>query len=168
MSEIWKTHHVYTTIECSNEGRVRRVDNCRVIGRGKTSNGYHYVFVMHHGTRKNVKVHRLVAQCFIDNPRNLPFIDHIDGDKTNNNINNLRFCTPAENQHNQRVISGRGSSSYKGVCWDKFVGKWRAFIRVDGRNTALGCYTDEKAAAHAYNAAARERFREFARLNVID
>lgn len=47
--------------------------------------------------RKNLKIHRLVALNFIDNPLSKPFVNHIDGDKLNNDIRNLEWCTPLEN-----------------------------------------------------------------------
>ena len=50
------------------------------------------------GTPKNKLVHRLVAEMYLDNPDNKPQIDHIDGNKSNNHIDNLRWCTNEENQ----------------------------------------------------------------------
>ncbi|MGL4572738.1 MAG: HNH endonuclease [Clostridium sp.] len=55
-----------------------------------------YSKVLHKG--KNFKIHRLVAQHFIDNPKNLPQVNHIDGNKHNNNVDNLEWCTNSQNQ----------------------------------------------------------------------
>lgn len=59
--------------------------------------GYYLVTLVHEGKRKNCFIHRLVATAFIDNPENKPMVNHIDGDKTNNHINNLEWCTAKEN-----------------------------------------------------------------------
>ena len=59
--------------------------------------GYWYLNLAKNGVYKTKKIHRLVAEHFIDNPHNYPFINHIDGNKLNNNINNLEWCTPSYN-----------------------------------------------------------------------
>ena len=51
---------------------------------------------------KTIKVHRLIAETFIDNPLNKKDVNHIDGDKSNNNIENLRWVTSRQNQHNRK------------------------------------------------------------------
>lgn len=61
---------------------------------------YNKVTLKVDGTKKSIEVHRLVATAFLDNPYNYRCIDHIDGDKTNNHIDNLRFCTALQNQNN--------------------------------------------------------------------
>ena len=64
------------------------------------SNGYYTICLSKNGVITTHTVHRLVASTFIPNPLGKPQIDHIDGNKTNNNANNLRWCTNTENMNN--------------------------------------------------------------------
>lgn len=59
--------------------------------------GYYLVTLVHDGYRKNQFIHRLIASAFIPNPENKPQVNHIDGDKTNNDIKNLEWVTAKEN-----------------------------------------------------------------------
>lgn len=90
-------------------------------------------------------------------------VDHVDGNGLNNQRYNLRWSTRAQNQGNKRVVGG--TSSYRGVWWEKGKQRWRAGITIKGRGTSLGQYVIEEEAARAYDAAAKEHFGEFARLN---
>ncbi len=87
-------------------------------------------------------------------------IDHVDGDKTNNRISNLRGCTVSQNLQNVPV-SKNSVSGRKGVCWNKAQQKWQASIKIDGKLTYLGLFDDLDAAGNAYVIAARELHGDF-------
>ncbi|MBO4119859.1 HNH endonuclease [Cupriavidus gilardii] len=89
-------------------------------------------------------------------------IDHVNGCRGDNRIANLRLCSGAENLRN-RAMHAKNKSGYKGVSFkDK---KWRASIGHGGRTRHLGLFDTPAEAAHAYDAAARATFGEFARVN---
>lgn len=67
---------------------------CRYINK---YNGYIYVQLWNNSNYKNIRLHRLVAENFIPNPENKCQINHIDGNKQNNRIDNLEWCTASEN-----------------------------------------------------------------------
>lgn len=111
-----------------------------------------------------VYMHRLVARTPADR-----WTDHINGNPLDNRRENLRICTPAENNRNRRKFRMTSAgcapkSTYKGVSCHADIG-WAAAIRADGHQTTLGYFDDEIAAAKAYDEAARQHFGVFARLN---
>lgn len=93
-----------------------------------------------------------------------PLVDHIDGDPRNNRRSNLRPATPSQNAANARRRS-TNRSGFKGVSWDKGVGKWFAKVTVNRKQIYLGIYHDVEDAARAYDDAARYHFGEFAAVN---
>lgn len=93
-------------------------------------------------------------------------VDHIDGNTLDNRRSNLRRASHTQNARNSVKRRSRAHTSrFKGVCWVKSQGRWRAYITVDRRRIHLGRYFDEEQAARAYDRAAVEHFGEFARLN---
>lgn len=132
-----------------------------------TSNGY---------AARTTRVGDVVTQSYVLMHREVlgfppePHIDHADGDKLNNCRANLRACSASQNQGNapKRKRHGVSASPYKGVTWQRSVGRWQASIYVDGRQVSLGLYGHESDAALAYDRAARERWGSFARLNFPD
>ena len=91
-------------------------------------------------------------------------IDHINGNKLDNRIENLRICTQAENNRN-RTKSSRNRSGFKGVSWDKLLNKWRAQITYNYETVYIDSFEDKVAAAIAYDNKAKELFGEFANTN---
>ncbi|AAP58725.1 57R [Xanthomonas phage Xp10] len=86
-------------------------------------------------------------------------LDHINGIKTDNRIVNLRECTDAENKQN-RGKSSNNTSGVPGVGWHKQRKKWRAQIKVNGKNIHLGWFDTIEEAAAA-RAAAKEKYHQF-------
>lgn len=99
--------------------------------------------------RKNYMAHRL-AWLYVHGDWPRAYIDHIDGCRHNNAINNLRECSGSENQQNKSP-NKVGTSKYLGVSWDR--GRWRAGIAVNGKNKHLGRFKVEEDAAEAYRLA---------------
>ena len=90
------------------------------------------------------------------------FIDHKDGDRANNRLDNLREATATENARNVR-LGARTSSGLKGASWYGPNGKWAAKIRVNGRLLHLGYFATPQEAHEAYVKAALHHFGDFMR-----
>ena len=111
--------------------------------------------------KKAIYMHRLIAEA-----KEGFEIDHINGDSLDNRISNLRSCTHAQNCRNTKIQTNN-TSGFKGVSFNKGKKKWKAYINLDRVQKFLGYHRDIKAAAQAYNRAAREYFGEFARINTL-
>jgi hypothetical protein len=101
-TEIWKDVKGYESLyKVSNLGKVysirRRGTVGGILAPSPNEDGYLKIKLCQGGMQKPMLVHRIAAIAFLENPLNLPFINHIDTDKTNNNIKNLEWCTPLHN-----------------------------------------------------------------------
>ena len=100
-------------------GNVFSVRNNKFLKRMTFPSGYEYVHLCNgKGKTKLFRVHRLVAEMFIPNPNNLPEVNHKDGDKLNNNVKNLEWCTNLENMRHSvetglRNVKGENNPSAK-------------------------------------------------------
>lgn len=84
----------------SDEGIIKNIATDHIINPWLNDNGYCYMTLNLVGTRKSYRVHRLVAEKFIPNPNNLPQVNHKDGNKQNNRVDNLEWCDGSYNvQH---------------------------------------------------------------------
>lgn len=115
--EIWKIYPDYDFIEVSNLGRGRSKDRYvpsknggkrlakgHILKQYQERSGYMRVKFKVNGETKSVLVHRMVATCFIPNPDNLPEVNHIDNDRTNNTVSNLEWCTRQYNSDYKKMF----------------------------------------------------------------
>ena len=132
MIEEWRPIEGYEGLyEVSNLGRVRSLDRFyyrlhkgKVLSPTKDRYGYLTVTLNCNGKSKTIKIHRLVAQAFLPNPDNLPQVNHKDEDKTNNNVDNLEWCTAKYN-----VNFGTRQERYRNTMLEK--GHWSGLSREE-------------------------------------
>lgn len=102
------------TYVVTKEGRVYNHRNARYLKpRADKKTGYLSVALYKDGKSKRIYIHRIVAQNFLPNYSNLPCINHKDGDRQNNHVDNLEWCTYSENSkhgysHNGRIVWNKG------------------------------------------------------------
>ena len=148
--EEWKEIQGFSNYDVSSFGQVRSKP------RRKSKGGLLKFYVDTHGRygvhlfddnskRVNCRVHRLVADAFIPNTEGKPQIDHINGDRLDNRVENLRWATGRENQINTKLPKNN-TSGEKHIGFDDFRQKWRVSIRQEkGTNLQKRFKTKEEA-----------------------
>lgn len=97
--EGWEQYQI------TDDGRVWSKRNNKWLKTSIGSHGYLMVTFSSNGKGKKYLLHRLIAEAFLPNEENKPCIDHINGDRTDNRIENLRWCTYKENNNNPVYIN---------------------------------------------------------------
>ncbi len=113
--EEWKTIAEASNYEVSNFGNIRNITTKKILKGRISKSGYYQVSIKIDVNQKfcNRYIHRLVAIYWIDNPNNKREVNHKDGNKLNNNINNLEWITPSENQKRRHKIGITKTSNRK-------------------------------------------------------
>lgn len=100
----WRNINGYPSYAVSNQGAVRNNTTGAVLKNRSVPGGYQYVTLCDSNGHHQKSVHRLVAENFLNNSRGCEYVNHIDGNKTNNRVDNLEWCTISENvKHSYRM-----------------------------------------------------------------
>jgi len=139
MDEIWKDIKNYEGLyQVSNWGRVKSLKRLvkrlngyltvpeKILQPLIQSNGYYYVGLVKNNKRINYKIHRLVAEAFIDNPNNYKEVNHKDECKTNNVVSNLEWCDRKYNQNYGTRTEKCSKKVYQYTLDGKFVKEWKS------------------------------------------
>lgn len=116
MKEVFKDIEGYEGLyQVSNLGRVKSLNynktgNERILSSANNGLGYYFVDLHKKGKKEKHFLHRLVAEAFLENPNNLPDVNHIDQNKQNNTISNLEWCT---RKYNVRYSKAKKVGCYK-------------------------------------------------------
>jgi hypothetical protein len=123
-------------------------------------NGFKYVRLCMSKRREEVFVHHLVAQVFLNNGSNCfgkDTIDHIDGDKTNNSVENLQIITEIQKESKKlKQVVKPVKKKHIGVTWLRIKQKWMVEAIVNGERTHIGFYKTQQQAIDAYNTAVND------------
>ena len=158
--ELFKRIDGYENYFVSNFGNVKNSKTNKILKQCNHSQGYKLINLKNNGKWKSFRVHRLVGNAFLENPDNKEMIDHIDENKVNNNVKNLRWATRKDNGYN-RGKNINNTTGFKGVNYHKPSNKYRAVININGNNKHLGYYETAEEASRYYEDKAKEIHAEF-------
>jgi hypothetical protein len=158
--EIYKDIKDYEGIyQVSNYGNVKSLERLHAKGKGVLkerilkpslmSSGYYQVILCRLLSKKAFTIHRLVANSFITKKQGKEIINHIDGNKRNNSVENLEWCTYRENSAHG-YMSKKTTSIYTGVSLTKNK-NWLSVVTIYDKNICIGVFESEYFASVAYN-----------------
>ena len=132
----------------------------KILKSRNDGNGYLQVGLYKNKKEKLFRIHRLIALHFIDNPEDYECVDHINGNRTDNRIENLRWVTKSDNTRNGKNWGG----CMKGVYFNKKNNKFHAQIYIDNKKKHLGYFDDELEAHNVYMEKYNEIMEKFKKI----
>lgn len=154
MEEIWKDIEGYENLyQISNMGRVRslRYGKPKILKNSFNKGGYCKVGLIKNSVYKNFYVHRLVAIHFIPNPDNKPHIDHINCVRSDNRVENLKWCTNKENHNNPLTLVHHSKVNSKSNCENYKKAVLKPVIQLSVNGKAIKMYPSCSEAARQTN-----------------
>lgn len=144
MKDIKGYEGIYGITSCGRVWSYKRKKFLKPKDNGK---GYLFVGLFKDGKEKNFHIHRLVAEAYIPNPDNLPQVDHIDGNKTHNYVNNLQWIT---NRDNCRKSNNKPILQY--TSNGEFVREWSSATDVGKKvkSSICDCLKGRTKSAYGY------------------
>jgi hypothetical protein len=132
--------------EISKDGTVRHVKTKKLTKIRTSTSGYSIITISRIKRKgvQHIKLHRLLAEAFIPNPDAKPEIDHKDGNRLNNHIDNLRWATRSENQANKRKQANR-------CVYMRPNGRYYSQTSLDGKQVHIGSFATAEECCKAYN-----------------
>jgi hypothetical protein len=153
VKEVWKQIPGFEGYEASNTGLIRSHLRGvpKVLKFAKNNRGYFIVGVRRDMSTHHKLVHRLIAMTFLGESNLV--VDHVNNNKEDNKLSNLRYCTQRENTTNGNFTTSiiKKYSKFIGVTKSKGRQKeWKSTIRINGKSTYLGNFYTEQEAVNAY------------------
>lgn len=136
-NEMWKDIIGYEGLyQISNLGRIKSLERKvrhnygglrivpeKILKPSPDGDGYLYISLSKEGKKKNPKIHKLVAYHFLENPDNLPQVNHLDEDKNNNRLSNLEWCTCLHNLTHSNIIRKGNIARAKAIVQKSLTGE---------------------------------------------
>ena len=144
MKDIKNYEGLYAVTSCGKVWSYRRK---KFLTPAADKKGYLFVRLCKDGNCKNYKIHRLVAKAYLPNPDNLPQVDHIDGNKTHNYLNNLQWITNRDN-----VRKGRNKPILQFDLDGNFIREWECASDVgrEVQSHICACAKGKLSTAYGY------------------
>lgn len=138
---MWKKVYGFDDYLCNEQGEIYSLKRNKIMKTHNDKDGYKQLrLTIEKGKAITVKVHRLIAQTFIPNPENKPCVNHKNGNKKDNTVANLEWCTTKENNTHARqtgLLNDCGVNNSRAVCNEETLKEIRTLIAEGKGNTEI-------------------------------
>jgi hypothetical protein len=137
MTHDWRVIPSYPLYQVNLDGQIRRIDSGRIL-RPRILKGYFVLNLRKNGRTVAVSVHRAIAEAFIDNAEKKPFINHKNGIRNDNRIDNLEWVTQSENELHKHAVLGVSSPMKDRFGYDHPLSKEVIAVSPSGERMLFG------------------------------